>query len=52
MLGLGLLEIIFVLILGLFLFGNRLPIVMGWLGKSYLEFKKEADSLDSNTLGR
>jgi TatA/E family protein of Tat protein translocase len=45
MFGLGFAEIGIILIIGLFLFGNKLPEVMRWLGKSAAEFKKEASSL-------
>ena len=45
MFGLGFAEIGMILIIGLFLFGNKLPEMMRWLGKSAAEFKKEANSL-------
>ena len=45
MFGLGFVEVAVVLVAALFLFGHRLPEVMRWLGKSVVEFKKEADSL-------
>ena len=45
MFGLGFTEIGVILIISLFLFGNKLPEVMRWLGKSAAEFKKEASSL-------
>jgi TatA/E family protein of Tat protein translocase len=45
MFGLGMLEVLVILVLALFLFGNKLPDVMRYLGKSFVEFKKEANSL-------
>lgn len=43
--GLGVTEIVVVLVVAVFLFGNQLPGVMRWLGQSVSEFKKEAASL-------
>ncbi|MBY0231576.1 MAG: twin-arginine translocase TatA/TatE family subunit [Gemmataceae bacterium] len=45
MFGLGFAEIGIILIIALFLWGNKLPEMMRWLGKSAAEFKKEANSL-------
>jgi sec-independent protein translocase protein TatA len=41
MFGLGMAEIVVVCIIGLLLFGNRLPGVARSLGKSLMEFRKE-----------
>ncbi len=38
MFGLGMVEVVVVLVLGLFLFGDKLPDAMRWLGKSSVEF--------------
>ena len=40
MLGIGPMELMIVLLIGLLLFGNRLPATMRSLGKSVNEFKK------------
>lgn len=45
MFGLGFVEIAVVLVIALFLFGHRLPELMRWMGKSVVEFKREADNL-------
>ena len=39
MFGLGPMELLIIASLGLLLFGNRLPTVMRFLGKSITEFK-------------
>jgi sec-independent protein translocase protein TatA len=41
MFGLGMAEILVICIIGLVLFGNRLPGVARSLGKSLMEFRKE-----------
>ncbi len=41
MFGLGLGEVLIVLVIGLFLFGNRLPDMARSLGKTLTEFRKE-----------
>jgi sec-independent protein translocase protein TatA len=41
MFGLGMAEILVICIIGLVLFGNRLPGVARSLGKSLIEFRKE-----------
>jgi TatA/E family protein of Tat protein translocase len=38
-------EIIVVLVIALFLFGDKLPGVMRWLGQSAAEFRKEANNI-------
>ncbi len=45
MFGLGFAEIAVLLVISLFLFGDKLPGLMRWLGHSVTEFKKEANSL-------
>lgn len=45
MFGLGVTEIVVVLVIALFLFGDKLPGVMRWLGQSTAEFRKEANSI-------
>jgi sec-independent protein translocase protein TatA len=44
MFGLGMAEILVICVIGLLLFGNRLPGVARSLGKSLMEFRKELDS--------
>ena len=41
MFGLGMPEIVVLLVVGLLLFGNRLPEIARWLGKTIVEFRKE-----------
>jgi len=43
MFGLGTAEIL--VVLGLVLFGNRLPDLARWMGKSLVEFQREASNL-------
>jgi len=38
-------EVVVVLVIGLLLFGNRLPDVARWLGSSVSEFRREAAGL-------
>jgi sec-independent protein translocase protein TatA len=44
MFGLGMAEILVICVIGLLLFGNRLPDVARSLGKSLMEFRKELNS--------
>ncbi len=44
MFGLGMTEVLVLCIIGLVLFGNRLPGVARSLGKSLMEFRKELNS--------
>jgi sec-independent protein translocase protein TatA len=44
MFGLGMAEVIVICVIGLLLFGNRLPGVARSLGKSLMEFRKELNS--------
>jgi len=45
MFGLGMSEVIIVLVIGLFLFGPKLPELARWLGKTVTEFRREASNL-------
>jgi sec-independent protein translocase protein TatA len=45
MFGLGMMEVVVILVIGLFLFGHRLPDMARSLGKSLAAFKHEADNL-------
>jgi TatA/E family protein of Tat protein translocase len=45
MFGLGMAEVLVILAIGLVLFGNRLPDLARSLGKTIVEFKKEANNL-------
>lgn len=45
MFGLGLSELVLIMVLGLLLFGHRLPEMARWLGKSLVAFRKEARNL-------
>jgi len=45
MFGLGMSEVIVVLVIGMFLFGNKLPQLARSLGKTVTEFRREASSL-------
>ena len=51
MFGIGFGELLVVLVLALFLFGNRLPEVARSLGKSLTEFREEARYLDEAMRG-
>jgi TatA/E family protein of Tat protein translocase len=51
MFGLGVAEIVVVCVIGLLLFGNRLPSLARWLGKSFMEFRKEVRGLEEDIRG-
>lgn len=51
MFGLGMAEIVIVCVIGLLLFGNRLPSLARSLGKSFVEFRKEVHSLEEDIRG-
>ena len=48
MFGLGMSEIVVICILGLLLFGNRLPGLARSLGKSLVEFRKEFHDIEED----
>lgn len=54
MFGLGTAEIVVILVVALLLFGNKLPQLARWMGKTFIEFKKETDSItnDLRSIGR
>jgi TatA/E family protein of Tat protein translocase len=45
--GIGIQEILVILVVALILFGNRLPEVARSLGKGYMEFRKSLQTLES-----
>lgn len=45
MFSLGAAEIVLLLLAGLFLFGSKLPDLARYLGRTVLEFRREASSL-------
>jgi sec-independent protein translocase protein TatA len=46
MFGLGMMELVIVLVIGLFLFGKRLPNFARTTGKAIVDFKKEVRGLE------
>lgn len=48
MFGLGMAEIVVVCVIGLLLFGNRLPSLARSLGKSLMEFRKEFHGIEED----
>src|SRR5262249_48507057 len=48
MFGLGVAEILVVCVIGLLLFGNRLPSLARWLGRSFMEFRKEVRGFEED----
>lgn len=51
MFGLGVAEIVVICVIGLLLFGNRLPNLARWLGKSFMEFRKEVRGIEEDIRG-
>ena len=51
MFGLGMAEVAILLVIGLLLFGNRLPDIARWLGRSIVEFRREASVLTEELRG-
>jgi TatA/E family protein of Tat protein translocase len=51
MFGLGMTEVVVILVIGLFLFGNRLPDMARWLGKSVTDFRHETGKLTEELNG-
>ena len=51
MFGLGMAEVVVVLVIGLLLFGNRLPSMARSLGKTIVDFKKETTALTDEIRG-
>lgn len=50
MFGLGVGELLVVMVIGLFLFGNRLPAVARSLGHTLTTFRNEVRGLEDDTL--
>jgi sec-independent protein translocase protein TatA len=48
MFGLGMAEVLVILVIGLLLFGNRLPDLARSLGKTLVEFKREVNGLQDD----
>jgi sec-independent protein translocase protein TatA len=51
MFGLGMGEVVLILVIGLVLFGNKLPNLARSLGKTMVEFKREANVLEEDLRG-
>jgi sec-independent protein translocase protein TatA len=51
MFGLGMAEILVVCLIGLLLFGNKLPGLARSLGRSFMEFRKEVSHLEEDLRG-
>lgn len=51
MFGLGMAEIVVICVLGLLLFGNKLPSLARSLGKTFVEFRKEVHGLEEDIRG-
>ncbi len=49
--NLGVTELVVLLVIGLLLFGHKLPGMMRWLGSSLMEFKKEMSSVTDELRG-
>ncbi len=48
MFGLGMAEILVICVIGLLLFGNRLPGLARSLGRTFMEFRKEVRGIDED----
>jgi TatA/E family protein of Tat protein translocase len=51
MFNLGVTEIVVLVVVALLLFGNRLPQLARWLGRSLVEFRREASTLTDEVRG-
>ncbi len=51
MFGLGMGEIVVICVIGLLLFGNRLPSLARSLGKSLVDFRKEIHGIEEDIRG-
>jgi sec-independent protein translocase protein TatA len=51
MFGLGMAEIVVICVIGLLLFGNRLPGLARSLGKSFMELRKEVRGIEEDIRG-
>ncbi len=51
MFGLGMAEILVICVIGLLLFGNRLPGLARSLGKTFMELRKEVRGLEDDIRG-
>ena len=52
MFNLGMTEVVVLLTIALFLFGNQVPKLARWLGQTVTEFRKEASVLTDELNGR